>query len=188
MLWDFIENIPVSLRNMKITSTMLIRSSGSIAWFSSYDDDYYLRSESIVIHNAPLTLVLLNKLRCHTLFKFSANQITCSDCWYKFNTEWQTVQIQISWLLKKPTDLDLHCLQRQVISGFSRTRVNLMHVVYKWNLRLDAALTRKNKIAFIGTHIQRVFSICMHFFGTLHLCRYTKRLPLQHFINPCPAE
>ena len=22
----------------------------------------------------------------------------------------QTVQIQISWLLKKPTDLDLHCL------------------------------------------------------------------------------
>ena len=29
-----------------------------------------------------------------------------------------------SWLLQKPTDLDLHCLQRQDISGFSRTRVN----------------------------------------------------------------
>ena len=26
-------------------------------------------------------------------------------------------------LLKKPTDLDLHCLQRHGISGFSRTRV-----------------------------------------------------------------
>ena len=39
------------------------------------------------------------------------------------HTSWQTVQIQISWLLKKPTDLDLHCLQRQDISGFSRTRV-----------------------------------------------------------------
>ena len=25
-------------------------------------------------------------------------------------TEWQTVQIQIGWLLQKPTDLDLHCL------------------------------------------------------------------------------
>ena len=36
------------------------------------------------------------------------------------NTEWQTVQIPISW----PTDLDLHCLQKQGISGFSRTRVN----------------------------------------------------------------
>ena len=34
------------------------------------------------------------------------------------------MQIQISWLLQKPTDLDLHCLHRQGISGFSRTRVN----------------------------------------------------------------
>ena len=39
------------------------------------------------------------------------------------HTEWQTVQIQISWLLQKPTDLDLHCLQRQSISRLSRTRV-----------------------------------------------------------------
>ena len=42
------------------------------------------------------------------------------------HTEWQTVQIQISWLLQKPTDLDLHCLQRQGLSGFSRTRVNTL--------------------------------------------------------------
>ena len=35
------------------------------------------------------------------------------------------MQIQISWLLQKPTDLDLHCLQRKGISGFSRTRVKL---------------------------------------------------------------
>ena len=33
------------------------------------------------------------------------------------------MQIQISWLLQKPPDLDLHCLQRQGICGFSRTRV-----------------------------------------------------------------
>ena len=32
-------------------------------------------------------------------------------------TEWQTVQIQISWLLQKPTDLDLHCLQGRVCPG-----------------------------------------------------------------------
>ena len=30
---------------------------------------------------------------------------------------WQTVQIQISWLLQKPTDLDLHCLQNRVHPG-----------------------------------------------------------------------
>ena len=41
------------------------------------------------------------------------------------------MQIQISWLLQKPTDLDLHCLQRQGISGFSRTRVNLHHSMGK---------------------------------------------------------
>ena len=29
------------------------------------------------------------------------------------HTEWQTVQIQISWLLQKPTDLDLQCLLRE---------------------------------------------------------------------------
>ena len=34
-----------------------------------------------------------------------------------------TVQIQISWLLQMPTDLDLHYLQMQDIAGFSRTRV-----------------------------------------------------------------
>ena len=33
------------------------------------------------------------------------------------------MQIQISWLLQKPTDLDLYCLQMQGISGFRRTRV-----------------------------------------------------------------
>ena len=43
----------------------------------------------------------------------------------------QTVQIQISWLLKKPTDLDLHCLQKQGISGFSRTKVKSEYIFYK---------------------------------------------------------
>ena len=55
------------------------------------------------------------------------------DCWYKF-TYWMANSAdpdqlasseanQISWLLQKPTDLGLHCLQRQCISWFSRTRV-----------------------------------------------------------------
>ena len=48
------------------------------------------------------------------------------------NTEWQTVQIQISWLLQKPTDLDLHCLQRQGMSWFSRTRVKNIFFLSYW--------------------------------------------------------
>ena len=40
------------------------------------------------------------------------------------------MQIQISWLLqKKPTDLELHCFQRQAISMFSMTRVNSMSIL-----------------------------------------------------------
>ena len=41
------------------------------------------------------------------------------------HTERQTVKTQISWLLKNPTDLNLHYLQRQSISGTSRTRGKL---------------------------------------------------------------
>ena len=51
--------------------------------------------------------------------------------------KWQTVQMQICSeatdpvqvqisCLQKPTDLDLHCLQKQGISGFSRTRVKVI--------------------------------------------------------------
>ena len=54
------------------------------------------------------------------------------------HTLWQTVQIQISWLLQKPTDLDLHCLQRYDIFGFSRTRVNLYWFI--WSLKCQKNL------------------------------------------------
>ena len=36
------------------------------------------------------------------------------------------MQVNISWFLKKATDLDLHCLQRQGIYGFSKTRVKVI--------------------------------------------------------------
>ena len=39
------------------------------------------------------------------------------------------MQIHISRLLQKPTDLDLHCLQRQGISGLSRTRFEYLDIV-----------------------------------------------------------
>ena len=35
---------------------------------------------------------------------------------------------------QKPTDLDLHCLQRQGISGFSRTRVNYHLLSPYWEI------------------------------------------------------
>ena len=71
-----------------------------------------------------LTLVLLNELMPHPyiLILGPSNYLTyIVDI--NSQTYWQTVKIQISWLLQKPTDLDLHCLQRQDISRCSRTRV-----------------------------------------------------------------
>ena len=50
------------------------------------------------------------------------------------------MQIQISWLLQKPTDLDLHCLQRQDISWFSRTRVNHDYILQNGNTPLLRAI------------------------------------------------
>ena len=57
----------------------------SDAWGNSVDSDQtapkgiaWSGSVSFVMHPSILTLVLLNKLRYHTLFKFSASQITWS--------------------------------------------------------------------------------------------------------------
>ena len=67
---------------------------------------------------------MLNKLRCHARFWLLANQIILIHVVdAKSQTEWQTVQIQII-CLQNLTYQDLHCLQRQSISRFSRTRVN----------------------------------------------------------------
>ena len=58
----------------------------------------------------------------HQLLIFSQSDWLIQTDAINSHTSWQTVQIQISWLFQKPTDLDLHCLQRQGISGFKRTK------------------------------------------------------------------
>ena len=55
----------------------------------------------LLTRNVNFTLVLLNKLRCHALFKFSASQIPWSRLLiYIHILNGTTVQIQISWLLR----------------------------------------------------------------------------------------
>ena len=62
----------------------------------------------------------------HPLLIFSQSDYLIQVVDINSHTECQAVQIQISWRLKKPTDLDLHCLKRQGISGsgFSRRWLN----------------------------------------------------------------
>ena len=61
-------------------------------------------------------------------------------------------QIQISWLLQKPADLDLHCLQRQGISGYSRTSINLISRVMNGICTLDNRENLNFDIASISCH------------------------------------
>ena len=112
------------------------------------------------------------------------------------NTEWQTVQIQISWLLKKPTDLNLQCLQRQSISGVTRTRDNLhclgewihfegnnsdvqMFPLFSMGVTLDWELLLKERICFFW--VIHSFKSSSHFWilrRQLSVCR--SYLPLQN--------
>ena len=77
-------------------------------------------------------------------------EITRVDC-----TFWQTVQIQISWLLQKPTDLDLHCLQRQGVSGFSRTRVKTS--IIKYTIYNAYIFAEKMWVAFAFAKASHIF-------------------------------
>ena len=135
------------MKNSKTTYS--IRQFWHSSWYNEYPDKFLFLHKKLLLRGflttpslrqfwwAPtisvlqrklsyviLTLVLLNKLRRHTFFKFfSQSDYLIQIVDIKSHTEWQTVQIQISWLLQKPTDLDLHCLLRQCISRFSRIRV-----------------------------------------------------------------
>ena len=61
----------------------------------------------------------------HPLLIFSQSDYLIQIVAINSHFQWQTVQIQI----RKPTDLDPHCLQMQGLSGFSRTRVNITKVL-----------------------------------------------------------
>ena len=81
----------------------------------------------------------------------------------------QIVQIQISWLLQKQTDLDLHCLQRQGVFGISMTKVNSLIFFFsltidpdKWGiLKIPFVKKKKKKKDMLWAYIIRHFSL-MH--------------------------
>ena len=82
--------------------------------------------------------------------------------------EWQTVQFQISWLLQKPTDLELHCLQRQGISGISRTRVK----VDIWSERRQNTFDRVTAPESLSIPLKKHLFLGLHMFvNRCFLCR-----------------
>ena len=95
-----------------------------------------------------LTLVVLNKLRCHTHFKLSASQIQIVNT--NAHTEWQTVQSRsVSFLEANLSGSTLFA--KQGISGFSRTMI-------KWSI----VLLNKNTTYQFATVF--IFDWVMHAF------------------------
>ena len=95
------------------------------------------------------------------------------------------MQIQISWLLKKPADLDLHCLQRQGISWFSKTRVNFQNssvlvmfcVVVHIHIATDKGLFSSEKCWYLSyfstkTYVVGTHNICLRRLIRKILCGY----------------
>ena len=109
------------------------------------------------------------------------------------------MQIQISWLQKKPTDLDLHCLQRKGTSGFSRTRVNMLHdhILKKCNCPETTNKTLKHRNVYkVYVHV-RLINAATAWLG-LHPLQLQQRannpimsdsrlLAMATDINPCTA-
>ena len=81
--------------------------------YPKYNHLFVLKSvKAFMVQN--LTLAMQNKLIClnmsFPLLVFSLSDYFIQVIDTNSNTDWQTVQIQIIWLLEKPTDLDLLCL------------------------------------------------------------------------------
>ena len=70
----------------------------------------------------------------HPLLIFSRSDSLIQVVDRMSHTDCQIVQIQIHWLLKTTTDLDPRCLQKQDISGFSRTKVKI-YKSWPWKQR-----------------------------------------------------
>ena len=64
--------------------------------------------------------------------------------------------------LQKPTDLDLHCLQRQGLSRFSRTRSNDKALLMKnAKLYFQAYADSEGPDQYVHPHsLNRVFAVC----------------------------
>ena len=87
------------------------------------------------------------------------------------------MQIQITWLLQKPTDLDLHCLQRQGTSGFSRTMVSWT-IIHRGCTRHDWLLS--NNIC------RKIYTLTLFLYPLLYFWKHVNVKPMAfcfHLLN-----
>ena len=71
---------------------------------------------------------------------------------------WQTVQIQVSWLLQKPTDLDLHCLLRQGMSCSAREELRTHSTFLGKNKKYQYYYIALDKMLLFNQKSRNIFS------------------------------
>ena len=126
--------------------------------WKKYREFWFVWNKNLV-WSCDLTLVMLNKLRCHNVQPI---RLLDSSCWNKF-----TYRMANS----ADPDLDLHCLQRWGLSRFSRTRVKgkykycmkivIMHIHIIWFVRLtrlSLVTSLLTSDVFINTGLGKNFS------------------------------
>ena len=88
---------------------------------------FKIRRKIYQMYQFPLTLVMLNRLRCHAHFKFPANQITWSCFWYK-STYLMTNSIDPDQLASSEANWSGSTLFAKTVHVvFSMRRVNACH-------------------------------------------------------------
>ena len=122
---------------------------------------------------------MILKTLLHPLVIFSQSDYLIWIVALNSHTQWQTVQIQISWLLQKPTDLDLYCLQRQGISGFSRTKVNAHEMWLREMDTLSEEITLSNSTLKKRSSKRREFALEERKFFPFSIDPFLKGLGVQ---------
>ena len=91
------------------------------------------------------------------------------------------MQIQISWLLQKPTDLDLHCLQNRVYPGSAGQRLN--------EIESDAQETFEEPNSRLSYACLCICAVWSRYLGLYSIKRLTwnmGRRPRIHMTNKAP--
>ena len=78
-------------------------------------------------------------------------------------TEWQTMQLQISWLLKTPTDLDLHCCKGTAYlgpAGWGLNHIFQFRIINNLSFVKLACRVQNIFTCFVFVHLS--FQLCVH--------------------------
>ena len=121
----------------------------------------------------------------HPLIIFSQSNCFIRIVDINSHTKWQTVQLQISCLLQEPSDLDLHCLQRQGIPGSAWEGLSELKFLRYGNGFNDPKETKQPSPHYEPVHsVKTKFTLCFHTGWSGLLLSFTKMFHIETVYLP----